>query len=194
MGARLFGYVNRDVDPSCRRADGRCSSPKGVNRVFNNFGRLFPLAPGRVAVTIKRVGALMTIVGLCFSSVAAAAGLEENPTSPVSVPQAKRPAILPALYGTLGAMQVWDAYSTTVALQAGGHEVNPAAAAFAKNTGALLGLKAVTTASTIFFAERMWKKNRAGAVVLMAVINGATAAVAMNNMRNAARRNAPPGR
>ena len=195
MGACLFGYVNRDVDPLCRRADGRRSPPKGVNRVFTNFGRLFPLAPaGRVAVTIKRVGALMTVVGLCVSSVAAAAEVEEKPTFPVSAPQAKRPAILPALYGTLGAMQVWDAYSTTVALQAGGHEVNPAAAAFAKNTGALLGLKAVTTASTVFFVERMWKKNRAGAVVLMAVINGATAAVAMHNMRNAARRNAPPGR
>jgi hypothetical protein len=154
----------------------------------------------RVAVTIKRVGAVVTIIGLCFSSAAAAAGKEEQPLTeaaaagsmaimpPISsiyVPQPKRPAMLPALYATLGAMQAWDAYSTSAALKAGAHEANLAAAPFAKNTGALLGLKAATTASTIFFAERMWKKNRVGAVVLMAVINGATAAVAMNNMRNA---------
>jgi hypothetical protein len=46
-------------------------------------------------------------------------------------------------------------------------------------------LKAATTASTIFFAERMWKKNKVGAVVMLAAINGATAAVSMHNMRNA---------
>jgi hypothetical protein len=38
----------------------------------------------------------------------------------------------------------------------------------------------------IYFAERAWKKNRKGAIILMAVINGATAAVAARNinMRN----------
>ena len=41
------------------------------------------------------------------------------------------------------------------------------------------------TSNTILLAERMWKKNRAGAVVVMAVINGAMAGVAMHNMHNA---------
>ena len=151
-------------------------------------------------MTIKNLAALATIIGLGFSGVATAAGIEDKPlakavaaaspaitlsVSSVYVPKAKRPALLPALYATLGAMQVWDAVSTSAALKAGAHEANPTAAPFAKNTGALLGLKAATTTSTIFFAERMWKKNRVGAVVLMAAINGATAAVAMNNMRNA---------
>lgn len=150
---------------------------------------------------IKNIAALVTIVGLSFSSAAAAAGLEEKPlanavaaaeslaiTLPMSsayFPQTKRPAMLSALYATLGAVQAWDAYSTSAALKAGAHEANPTAAPFAKNTGALLGLKVATTAGTVFFAERLWKKNRVGAIVLMAVINGATAAVAMNNMRNA---------
>ena len=49
----------------------------------------------------------------------------------------------------------------------------------------MLGLKLATTASTIFFAERAWRKNRVAAVVMMTAINGATAAVAMHNMRNA---------
>ena len=52
----------------------------------------------------------------------------------------------------------------------------------------MLGLKAATTASTIFFAERAWKKNKVAAVVMMVAINGGMAAVAMNNMRNASSR------
>jgi hypothetical protein len=51
----------------------------------------------------------------------------------------------------------------------------------------MLGLKAATTVSTLFFAERMWKKNRVGAVVMLIAINGATAAVSMHNMRNVQR-------
>ena len=39
--------------------------------------------------------------------------------------------------------------------------------------------------STIFFAERMWKKNKVGAIVMLAAVNGATAAISMQNMRNA---------
>ena len=151
-------------------------------------------------MNIKQIGALMTIVGLCCTSVAAAAGKEERPiaetaaakslaiTFPISslyAPQVKRPAILPALYATLGVMQAWDLYSTSAALKAGAHEANPTAVAFAGNKGSMLGLKAATTASTIFFAERMWKKNRAGAIVLMTAINGAMAAVATQNVRNA---------
>ena len=97
----------------------------------------------------------------------------------------KRPAMLPALYVTLGLMQAWDLASTSAALKAGAREANPAAAPFANNKGSMLGLKAVTTASTIFFAERAWKKNKVAAVVMMVAINGGMAAVAMNNMRNA---------
>ncbi len=49
----------------------------------------------------------------------------------------------------------------------------------------MLAIKALSTAGTIYFAERAWKKNRKGAVILMAVINGVTAAVAARNIRNA---------
>src|SRR5256885_3888541 len=100
-------------------------------------------------------------------------------------PQMNRPVLLPALYATLGLVQAWDLYSTTTALKAGAREANPVAAPFARSTGSLVALKAATTAGTIFFAERMWRKNRVGAFVLMGVINGATAAVAVHNMRNA---------
>ncbi len=151
---------------------------------------------------INRIVALMTVVGLSFSTASFAAEKEDvrlerermldaaqraELLTPAAsyVPQVKRPALLPALYASLGAMQAWDMYSTSAALKAGANEGNPTAAPFAGNAGSMLGLKAATTASTIFFAERMWKKNKAGAIAMMVAINGATAAVSMHNMRNA---------
>jgi uncharacterized membrane protein (UPF0136 family) len=142
----------------------------------------------------------MMVIGLGISGAASAAGHDEAdakaaaaaetaaialPLSSTYEPQLTRPAVLPALYATLGAMQAWDYYSTSSALKAGAREANPTTAAFVGSKGSLLGLKLATTASTIFFAERAWKKNRLAAVVMMTAINGATAAVAVHNMRNA---------
>ena len=148
----------------------------------------------------KTVGALIVVVGICSPIVASANGLDETSTAkatatveaaPLSIAATayqshlKRPALLPALYVTLGAMQAWDLASTAGAIRAGAHEANPAAAAFATSQKSMMGLKVVTTASTILFAERAWKKNKAAAVVMMVAVNGTMAAVAMNNMRNA---------
>jgi len=151
-------------------------------------------------VKLNRFGALVVMVGVLSSSVVWGNGLEDATAPDATVaadasmvpvvsayhPQpAARPAVLPALYATLGAMQVWDLASTSAAIKAGAHEANPAAAPFATNRGAMIGLKAATTASTILFAERAWKKNKAAAVLMMVAVNGAMASVALNNMRNA---------
>jgi hypothetical protein len=93
-----------------------------------------------------------------------------------------RPKALPAMYATLGLLQALDIYSTRNAIDAGGRELNPAMRK-ASSSGAMLAVKALSTAGSIYFAERAWKKNRKGAVVLMAVINGVTAAVVANNVR-----------
>jgi hypothetical protein len=53
------------------------------------------------------------------------------------------------------------------------------------SSGAMVAMKAASTAGAIFFTERAWKKNRKGAVVLMAIVNGVTAAVVANNMSHA---------
>lgn len=127
---------------------------------------------------MKSLAVLLTIVGLSFSSTLFAADHE-------ATAEVNRPRALPALYATLGAMQVLDIYSTSAALHAGAKESNPAAAPFVRNTGSMIGFKAATLASTIFFAERLWKTNKAGAVVLMVAVNGASAVVSMHNMRNA---------
>lgn len=153
-------------------------------------------------MTIKRILVLVALVGLSGSSAAFAAEKEDArlererlldasqrgdllPPAASYVPSATRPAALPALYATLGAMQAWDIYSTSAALKAGATEANPSAKPFVGNAGSMLGLKVATTASTIFFAERMWKKNKVGAIVMMVAVNGATAAISMHNMHNA---------
>ena len=96
-----------------------------------------------------------------------------------------RPPAMKALYGTLGALQALDIYSTRRAINRGGREVNPLLEQAAGSQAAMMAVKAISTASTIYFAERAWKKNRKGAIVLMAIVNGVTAAVAANNLRNA---------
>lgn len=152
-------------------------------------------------MNVSRLIATAAFVSLSFSAVSSASAAEKEemtltsaggaivPMAPISnySPKLDRPTILPALYATLGMMQVWDVYSTRAALQAGAREANPAAAPFTGNAASMLGMKAVTTAGTIFFAERMWKKNKIGAVMMLVAINGATAAVSMHNMRNAKR-------
>lgn len=151
-----------------------------------------------MAVNIKHLAGTVTIIGLCFSNVGWAAEKEANAPAapaersimPASIagtyqPEMKRPALLPAMYAGFVATQAWDIYTTSAALKNGAYEANPIAASFAGNNAKMIGLKAATTASTIFFVERMWKRNRVGAVVLLAAINGATAAVAMHNAGNA---------
>lgn len=104
----------------------------------------------------------------------------------MDVPE-KRPAALPVMYASFAALQVVDVYSTRRALGAGAHEANPLMRQTATNGGAMLAVKALSTAGTIYFTEKAWKKNRKGALILMAAINGATAAIAARNLRNARR-------
>ena len=95
----------------------------------------------------------------------------------------QRPAPLPAMYATLGGLQVLDAVSTYRIVQRGGTELNPVVEGAAGNAAAMLAVKALATAGTIYFTERAWKKHRRGAVILMAVVNGVAAAVVVHNLK-----------
>ena len=97
----------------------------------------------------------------------------------------RRPATLPALYATLGALQALDVYSTRKALGGGAYEANPLMKQAARNSASMFAVKAASTAAAIYFTERAWKKSRKGAVILMAAINGGVAAVVARNLRNA---------
>jgi hypothetical protein len=87
------------------------------------------------------------------------------------------------LYASFVALQVLDARTTTGALSRGAHEINPLLGT--GSSGATWAVKAASTASTIFFVERIWKKNRIRAVLVMAGINAGYAALAAHNARQA---------
>jgi hypothetical protein len=111
-------------------------------------------------------------------------GLASNRPAWLSDGPSARPAALPAMYATLGLLQALDVYSTRRAMNSGATELNPVMRGSAGHAGTMLAVKALATAGSIFFTERAWKKNRKGAVVLMAVMNGVTAAVVANNMKS----------
>lgn len=96
----------------------------------------------------------------------------------------RRPALLPALYVSQIALQALDAHSTFTALDRGAHEANPVMKGVVGNRGAMMAVKAGVAAGTIVVAERMWRRgNRAGAIALMVIANGVTAAVVAHNYR-----------
>jgi hypothetical protein len=99
-----------------------------------------------------------------------------------SLPDVRRPTLLPALYAGSAVLQSYDAYSTMSALNKGGVEANPLMKSVVKNPVAFVAVKASVTAASIVAAERLWKSNhRVGAVALMIVSNGVMGMVAGRN-------------
>jgi hypothetical protein len=92
-----------------------------------------------------------------------------------------RPLALPVLYATLGVLQGMDFYTTQKGMALGAHETNGLIRN--GNSGTTMALKAASMATTIFIAEKMWKKNKAGAVALMVATNVMFGAVVANNAR-----------
>jgi hypothetical protein len=121
-------------------------------------------------------------------AIARAGATDAQPTvtlwSMSQAPQ-KRPAMLPVLYGSYGLLAAADIVSTKKALDNGAYEANPLARG--GNLGSTIAIKAGTGAATFFAAEKLWKKSRVGAVVLMVAANSLSAVVVSHNMRNARR-------
>jgi hypothetical protein len=123
-----------------------------------------------------------------LAPLAHAATVEAEPTVTLwSMSQAprKRPVMLPMLYGSYGLLQGMDIVSTKRAIAAGAHEANPLMPK--GHLGAMIAIKAGTGAATFFAAEKLWKKSRVGAVMMMVAVNGASAAVVSHNLSNARR-------
>ncbi len=94
------------------------------------------------------------------------------------------PKSIKALYGSYAVLQGLDMYSTSVALRAGAREANPL---MQTSMGHAIGLKAVMGLTTYYAVNKMSKKNRKGAMVTMVILNGVTAAVVANNLKNSRR-------
>lgn len=95
----------------------------------------------------------------------------------------KRPGILIPLYAMHFSLHGLDVHSTLQAIKRGHREANP----LLKNatSGQLIGAKLASSAATVWLAEKLWKKNRPAAVVLVAALNVALAAVVANNITRA---------
>ena len=117
--------------------------------------------------------------------VAEAAAVAEAPSMPPRTAAARaperRPGALVPLYVSFGALQVLDTHSTSRALARGAVEANPAMKGIASNEIALLAVKAAGTSGLILASEKMWKKNKAAAVVFMVAANSAMAWVVQRN-------------
>jgi hypothetical protein len=109
------------------------------------------------------------------TAAVAAAWAKEAPKRPSS-------AALKALYGSYGALQTLDMVSTIKARQQGAREVNPM---MSGNYGQATATKALLAAATMAGVKSIEKKNRKAAFVAMIALNVATAAVVVNNYRNA---------
>ena len=91
-------------------------------------------------------------------------------------------AILIALAASSASLQGYDTYSTLAALSLGGREVNPVMRSVAQRPAAFVAVKAGVTASSIVVSTRLWKQHhRTAAIALLAITNGAIAAVAVHN-------------
>ena len=137
---------------------------------------------------------LQSIAGVLVLSVAApafAAGKAE-PTAPSAAvaaawakeTQHKAPssASLKALYGSYGALQTLDMVSTIKARQQGAREANPM---MTGSYGQASATKVLLAAATVMGVKAIEKKNKKAAVVTMVALNVATAAVVVNNYKNA---------
>ena len=91
---------------------------------------------------------------------------------------------LTALQVSYVGLQGLDVWTTIAARNAGAREVNPL---MAGGHGASTAFKAAMGVGTMLATRSMAKKNKKAAIVTMAVLNGVTAAVVANNLKNARR-------
>lgn len=91
---------------------------------------------------------------------------------------------LTALYASYGVLQGLDMYSTIAARRNGAREMNPIMSG--SYTQATL-VKGLVSAGTMAAVKRIEKKNKKAAAFTMVALNVVTAAVVVNNFRNARR-------
>ena len=95
----------------------------------------------------------------------------------------RRPAALMPLYVSFASLQALDTHSTRRALARGATEANPLMRGIAGNTAGMLAVKAAATAGVVYAGEKIWKRNKAGAVLFMVAANSALALVVQHNYR-----------
>ena len=99
------------------------------------------------------------------------------------LPPESRGVVLPALYVSVAALQVYDGLSTMTGLKQGAVETNPLMSGIAGKPIALWAVKGGVTTASIYAAERLWRQHRrAEAIAMMVAVNGVMVAVAARNV------------
>jgi len=109
------------------------------------------------------------------ASASPAAALPERPAPP------QRPAALVPLYVSFAALQALDIHSTLRAPEFGGREANPIVGGMLGSPAAFVAAKAGVTAAVYYASERIWKRNKTGAIVTMIALNCAYATIVAHN-------------
>jgi hypothetical protein len=123
----------------------------------------------------------MSAVAADETAAPAFTSLETTPALPIADP-VSRPAVLPALYASYAALQVYDAYSTKQALAHAARETNPLMQQVVGKQSVFWAVKASATATTILAAEHLWRKNnKKGAIAVLVASNAVAAVVAARN-------------
>jgi hypothetical protein len=123
-----------------------------------------------------------TVPGFAADDRASAAS--DPNTAPAMTPALppSRGLVLPALYVSVAAFEIYDGLSTTTGLKQGAVEANPLMTRIAGKSLALWAVKGGVTTASIFAAERLWRQHRrAEAIVMMVAVNGVVMAVAARN-------------
>lgn len=123
--------------------------------------------------------------------VASVSGTEDGAESaqqiPLGVflppPELKRPRPLTSLYVSFAALQGLNAHSALPSVRGTADEMNPVVATYGTTPVKMLAIKAATTAGTIYLCEKLWRKNRAAALVVMIGLNSALAVATAHNYR-----------
>jgi Domain of unknown function (DUF5658) len=102
---------------------------------------------------------------------------------PINTVELRRPRALPPLYVSFAALQALDVHATMKAVGKGGIETNPAMKGLVREPAAFVAAKIAATAATLYISERLWRRHRVGAVVLMLAVNGAYGVIVASNYR-----------
>jgi hypothetical protein len=112
---------------------------------------------------------IATIV-VCALALTGSRAACQEPSHPIADAVPRPPALIP-LYASFATLQLVDMHSTRRALNRGAVEANPLLSGVAGNKAMLLTVKAAGTAGVIAVSERLRKKSRTAAVMLMISVN-----------------------
>jgi len=97
------------------------------------------------------------------------------------VAASERPSALVPLYVSFASLQVLDVTSTLRARERGAREANPVVAPLVNSRPALIGMKAGATVAVVYLTERLRKRHRIAAVLLMVGLNAGYVGVVARN-------------